>query len=92
LPHLGDTRTSSPFLTSDLMNETTAWILVPQQTGKQNNNPIHHGVQKIAANNDKEILGKQKLLPNKKSLVTPKKKVSKKRKADPPIPPYEPGS
>jgi len=37
-------------------------------------------------------IGKQKLLPNKKSLVTPKKKVSKKRKADPPIPPYEPGS
>jgi len=49
-------------------------------------------VQKIVANNNKEILGKQKLLPNKKSLVTPKKKVSKKRKAETPIPPYEPGS
>jgi hypothetical protein len=49
-------------------------------------------VQKIAAINNKEILGKQKLLPNKKSLVTPKKKVRKKRKAETPIPPYEPGS
>ncbi len=49
-------------------------------------------VQKIAANNNKEIFRKQKLLPNNKSTITPKKKVSKKRKADPPIPPYEPGS